>query len=79
MIKRTDASASWFVVSHNMGINSGNDPWLVFNSNGTQGSVDIINPLNSGFQVRTSGGAAINTSGGHYIYLAIAQQLNLFH
>ena len=75
MIKRTDAQADWFVMSHNMGINTGNDPYLKFNTSNAQssdGAADVIDPISSGFRVQTGYGAAINTSGGNYIYLAIA-------
>jgi hypothetical protein len=35
-------------------------------------STDYIDPLNSGFTVTSSAPAALNASGGSYIFLAIA-------
>ena len=73
MIKRADAAADWFVVDTVRGISSGNDPYIRLNTNDAEGTTaNIIDPLSSGFQVATGGGAAINTSGGTYIFLAIA-------
>ena len=73
MIKRTDASADWFVVDTARGIASGNDPYLTLNTTEGEGTTaNVIDPLSSGFTVKTSGGAAINGSGGTYLFLAIA-------
>jgi len=73
MIKRTDAAADWFFVDTVRGISSGNDPYLRLNTTEAEGTTaDIVDPLSSGFQVATGGGAAINTSGGTYIFFAIA-------
>ena len=73
MIKRTDSTGNWFVWDSNRGIVSGNDPYIFLNStSGQDTSTDHIDPLNSGFTVNGSNTAQINTSGGTYLFLAIA-------
>ena len=74
LIKRTDDSGySWYVWDTARGIVSGNDPYLLINSTAAEvTSTDYIDPLSSGFQISSSAPAAINASGGSYIFLAIA-------
>ncbi len=77
LIKRTDSSGSWYVWDTTRGIVSGNDPYLLLNrdNNGTDAQVtntDYIDPLNAGFTVTSSAPAALNVSGGTYLFLAIA-------
>ena len=73
MIKRTDSNGDWFYWNTALGINSGDDPYLRLNSNGSKvTNTDYIDPLNAGFTVTSSAPAALNTSGGKYIFLAIA-------
>ena len=73
LIKRTDASGDWFVYDTTRGIISGNDPYLFFNDTASEvTNTDYIDPLNSGFTVTSSAPADLNTSGGTYIFLAIA-------
>jgi hypothetical protein len=72
MIKRTDSTGNWVVFDTVRGINSGNDPYLQFNTNDQQNnSYDAIDTLASGFTVN-SGNGNYNTHGGTYIFLAIA-------
>jgi len=72
LIKRTDASAGWIVFDSSRGIVSGNDPYLFLNSTAAESTTDdMIDPYSSGFTVHPNG-TAINTSGGEYIFLAIA-------
>jgi hypothetical protein len=55
------------------GIISGNDPYLLLNTTAAEvTSTDYIDPLNSGFEISSTAPAAINASGGSFIYLAIA-------
>ena len=73
MIKRTDGSGDWYVWDTVRGIVSGNDPYLLMNSNAAEvTNTDYIDPLNAGFTITSSAPAALNTSGGTYIFLAIA-------
>ena len=73
LIKRTDSSGDWYVWDTARGIVSGNDPYLLLNSTAAQvTNTDYIDPLSTGFTVTSSAPAALNTSGGTYIFLAIA-------
>ena len=73
LIKRTDSTGDWYVWDTERGIISGNDPYLLINStNGEVNTTDYIDPLNAGFTVTSSAPAALNASGGTYIFLAIA-------
>ena len=73
MIKRTDSTGDWYVWDSARGIIAGNDPYLLLNSNaGEVTSTDYIDPLASGFEISSTAPAAINASGGSFIFLAIA-------
>jgi hypothetical protein len=73
MIKRTDSSGDWFVFDTERGINSGNDSYLIVNSEANPVTdQDYIDPLNAGFTITSSAPADLNASGGTYIFLAIA-------
>ena len=73
LIKRTDSTGDWYVYDTVRGIVSGNDPYLLLNSNAAQvTNTDYIDPLNAGFTVTSSAPAALNASGGTYLFLAIA-------
>jgi hypothetical protein len=73
LIKRTDSTADWFVWDTARGIISGDDPYLLLNSTAAEvTNTDYIDPLSSGFQISSTAPAAINASGGSFIFLAIA-------
>ena len=73
LIKRTDDVGDWYVWDSARGIVAGNDPYLLINTTAAEvTSTDYIDPLASGFQITSSAPAAINASGGSYIFLAIA-------
>ena len=73
LIKRTDSTGDWYVWDSVRGIVAGNDPYLLLNSTAAEvTSTDYIDPLASGFTVTSSAPAALNASGGTYIFLAIA-------
>ena len=75
MIKRTDVDSfgDWYVWDSARGIVAGNDPYVLVNSAAAEvTNTDYIDPLNAGFTVTSSAPAALNTSGGTYIFLAIA-------
>ena len=73
LIKRTDDVGDWYVWDTARGIVSGNDPYLLINSTAAEvTSTDYIDPLASGFQITSTAPAAINASGGSFIFLAVA-------
>jgi hypothetical protein len=73
LIKRTDDTGDWYVWDSARGIVAGNDPYLLLNSTAAEVTgTDYIDPLSSGFTVTSSAPAALNASGGTYIFLAIA-------
>ena len=73
MIKRTDSTGDWYVWDSTRGIVSGNDPYLLLNTSAAQvTNTDYIDPLNAGFTVTSSAPTALNTSGGTYLFMAIA-------
>ena len=75
LIKRTDpgSTGDWYVWDSARGIVAGNDPYLLLNSTAAEvTTTDYIDPLSSGFTVTSSAPAALNASGGTYIFLAIA-------
>lgn len=78
MIKRTDSTGDWYVWDSVRGIVSGNDPYSLLNATAAEvTNTDYIDAhsSNTGFRVNsgTSGvPAALNVTGGTYIFLAIA-------
>ena len=73
LIKRTDSSGDWYVYDTTNGIVSGNDPyWITNDAVAAVTNTDYIDPLNVGFTVTSSAPAALNASGGTYLFLAIA-------
>jgi hypothetical protein len=73
LIKRSDSTGDWYVWDSVRGIVAGNDPYLLLNSTAAEvTSTDYIDPLSSGFTVTSSAPAALNASGGSYIFLAIS-------
>jgi hypothetical protein len=73
LIKRTDSTGDWYVWDTARGIVSGNDPYLLLNSTAAEvTSTDYIDTYSSGFELSSTAPAALNASGGTYIFLAIA-------
>ena len=73
LAKRTDSTGDWYLWDSERGIVAGNDPYLLVNSSAAQvTSTDYIDPLSSGFTITSTAPAALNTSGGTYLFLAIA-------
>jgi hypothetical protein len=73
MIKRTDSTGDWYVWDSARGIIAGNDPYLLLNSTAAEvTSTDYIDPYSLGFEISSTAPAAINASGGTFIFLAIA-------
>jgi|694.fasta_scaffold02404_35 hypothetical protein len=76
LIKRTnlgDSSSNWYVWDSARGITSGNDPSLMLNSTAAE-VVDwnSVGVDSTGFTVTQNAYSVINSSGGTYIFLAIA-------
>lgn len=71
LIKR-DAATNWYIWDTARGITSGNDPYLIPNTNALEATNDSITPQNEGFGVVQNTTTNINVSGGLYLYLAIA-------
>jgi hypothetical protein len=73
MIKRTDSTGDWYVWDTARGIVSGNDPYLRLNlTNAEVTNTDYIDTYSAGFEISSTAPAAINASGGTFIFLAIA-------
>jgi len=67
MLKRTDANGDWFWWNSARGIVSGNDPYLLLNSNAAEvTNTDLIDPLSSGFTITD------DFTDGTYLFYAIA-------
>jgi hypothetical protein len=73
LIKRTDSTGDWYVWDTARGIVSGNDPYLLLNTTAAEvTSTDYIDTYSAGFEISSTAPAAINASGGTFIFLAIA-------
>ena len=76
MVKRTDSTGDWYFWDTARGIVAGNDPYHRFNVGYPGGqdvtNTDYIDPLSSGFTITSSAPAALNASGGSYLFYAIA-------
>lgn len=73
LIKRTDSTGDWYVWDSARGIVSGNDPYLLLNSTAAEvTSTDYIDPYSAGFEISSTAPAAINASGGTFIYFSVA-------
>jgi len=73
LIKRTDSTGDWYVWDSARGISSGNDPYLLWNSTAAEVTgTNYVDTTAVGFQVTAAAPAALNASGGTYIFLAVA-------
>ena len=73
LIKRTDSTGAWYVWDSARGIVAGNDPYLLLNSAAAEVTgTDYIDTSSAGFEISSTAPAAINASGGSFIFLAIA-------
>ena len=73
LIKRTDSTGDWYVWDTTRGIVSGNDPYFLLNSTAAEvTSTDYIDTYSAGFEISSTAPAAINASGGSFIFLAIS-------
>jgi hypothetical protein len=71
LIKRTNSSGDWYVWDSARGMVSGTDPSLLLNSTAAEVNANSVYAITTGFQI-VSTAAAINATGGTYIFLAIA-------
>jgi hypothetical protein len=75
LIKRSQDgfSGDWYVWDSARGIVSGNDSYLLLNSTAAEvTSTDYIDTYSAGFEISSTAPAAINASGGNFVFLAIA-------
>jgi hypothetical protein len=73
LIKRTNSTGDWYVWDSARGIVAGNDPYLLLNSTAAEvTNTDFIDTAATGFEISSTAPAAINASGGTFIFLAIA-------
>ena len=73
LIKRTDTTGDWYVWDSARGIVAGNDPYLLLNSTAAEvTTTDYVDTYSAGFEISSTAPAAINASGGTFIFLAIA-------
>jgi len=73
LIKRTDDTGDWYVWDSVRGIVAGDDPYLLLNSTDAEvTNTDYVDTAATGFELTSTAPAAINASGGTYIFLAIA-------
>ena len=73
LIKRTDSTGDWYVYDTARGMTTLIDPYLLLNSTAAEAAtLGSVTTTTGGFTVNASILAAINTSGGTYIFLAIA-------
>jgi hypothetical protein len=73
LIKRTDSTGDWYVWDSARGIVAGNDPYLLLNSTAAEvTNTDYVDTYSAGFEISSTAPAAINASGGTFIFLAIA-------
>lgn len=73
MIKRTDDVGDWYYWDSTRGIVAGNDPYLLLNSTAAEvTSTDYVDTSAAGFELTSTAPAAINASGGSFVFLAIS-------
>jgi hypothetical protein len=73
LIKRTDSTGDWYVWDSARGIVAGNDPYLLLNSTAAEvTNTDYIDTASTGFEISSTAPAAINASGGSFIFFAVA-------
>jgi hypothetical protein len=73
LIKRTDDTGDWYVWDSARGIVAGDDPYLLLNTTAAEvTSTDYVDTAATGFELTATAPAAINASGGTFIFLAIA-------
>jgi len=73
LIKRTDTTGDWYVYDTARGMTILTDPYLLLNSSAAESAtLGSVTTVSTGFALNSTILAAINVSGGTYIFLAIA-------
>ena len=73
LIKRSDDIGDWYYWDSVRGLSSGNDPYLLLNTAAAEVTgTNYVDTDTTGFKVTAAAPAALNASGGNYIFLAIA-------
>jgi hypothetical protein len=73
LIKRTDSTGDWYVYDSVRGITSGNDPYVLMNSQAAEVTgTNYVDTDTTGFKVTAAAPSGLNANGGTYIFLAIA-------
>jgi hypothetical protein len=73
LIKRTDSTGDWYVYDTARGMTTLTDPYLFMNSSAAEtATLGSVTTVSTGFALNSTILAAINVSGGTYIFLAIA-------
>ena len=73
LIKRTDTTGSWFVWDTARGMTTVTDPYLLLNNTAAEtATLGACTTVSTGFSVNDAILTGINTTGGTYIFLAIA-------
>jgi hypothetical protein len=73
LIKRTDSTGDWYVWDTARGIIASDDPYWLTNSDAAEvTNTDYVDTAATGFELTSTAPAAINASGGTFIFLAIA-------
>jgi hypothetical protein len=73
LIKRTDVTGDWYTYDTARGMTSGTDPYIRLNVNSAEvATLGSVTTVATGFALNSAVLAAINVSGGTYIFLAIA-------
>ena len=73
LIKRTDSTSGWYVYDTARGMTVLTDPYLFLNDTAAETTtLGSVTTVSTGFALNSSILAAINVSGGTYIFLAIA-------
>jgi len=73
MIKRTNSTGDWYFWDSTRGISAANDPYMLFNTTAAEvTSTNYVDTDSTGFKVTAAASATINTSGGNYLFFAIA-------
>jgi hypothetical protein len=73
LIKRTDSTGDWYVYDTARGMTTLTDPYLLLNSTAAEvATLGSVTTVSTGFALNSTILAAINVSGGTYIFLAIA-------
>ena len=73
LIKRTDSTGNWYVYDIVRGMTVLTDPYYLLNSTAAQvATLGSVTTVSTGFALNSAITAAINESGGTYIFLAIA-------